>query len=290
MCRLWRIFLRSQPRSLWGTASPAANQLDSDIWAFSATSNTDSVSSTFGNNYINGEGLNTGGVSTEGVYAFDNGAGLRGIGPQGDDTRWSPGNLTIKLRNDTGTTIEQLRVEWDYLLYNDQTGRRSSQLLISSTDNTGSYAAPFGGSVLTQDQPQGTLSWLNIARDVTFNASIAAGNDYYLRWSFDDLAGSAGTGVDRDEIGIADLRITPLAELKGDFDNNDVVDGLDFLDWQVDPGIGLLSDWESNYGIRVPIAATVSAVPEPESWLLVATALGGIITFRHNTCAANRPS
>src|SRR3954465_14217241 len=57
--------------STWATANPAANQLDSDLWAFSSSSATGSVASTFGLNYILGSGINTGGASTAGVYAFD---------------------------------------------------------------------------------------------------------------------------------------------------------------------------------------------------------------------------
>ena len=38
---------------------------------------------------------------------------------------------------------------------------------------------------------------------------------------------------------------SPLA---GDFDVNGDVDGLDFLAWQQDPNVGLLSNWETNYG------------------------------------------
>ena len=252
--------------STWGTANPAADQLDSDIWAFSQTSSTNSTSSAFGLNYINGKGINTGGVSTAGIYAFDDGAGKRGIGPQADDSAWSPGNLTIKLQNDTGSEIEQLRVEWSYLLYNDQTGRRASQLLISSSDNSGSYLAPFGGEVATLDQPQTILSWLNIPRDVTFNTNIPVGEDYYLRWSFTDLTGFEGTGVDRDEIGITDLRITPIGILPGDFNASGAVNGLDFLAWQIDPSLGDLAAWEDNYGL--PLSADSTTVPEPGSLVL----------------------
>jgi hypothetical protein len=53
--------------STWATANPSANQLDSDLWAFSQSSATGSVASAFGLNYISGSGINTGGATTAGV-------------------------------------------------------------------------------------------------------------------------------------------------------------------------------------------------------------------------------
>src|SRR3954464_5816028 len=74
--------------STWATANPSANQLDSDLWAFSPSSATGSVASAFGLNYISGSGINTGGATTASVYAFDTGTGVRVIGPQASDTTW----------------------------------------------------------------------------------------------------------------------------------------------------------------------------------------------------------
>ncbi len=202
--------------STWGTANPAANQLDSDIWGFSLTSATSSSAGVYGLNYVLGQGISTGGVGTAGTYAIDTGAGVVGIGPHGDDTFYSPGHLTVKLQNDTGTTIDQLRVEWTYLGFNNHAGRRSSQLLISDTDISNSYVAPGGGEFLTIDNAELTPDWIEVPRDVTFNVNIPVGDDYYLRWSFNDLAGAPGTGTDRDQVGISALSITPLGTVVSD--------------------------------------------------------------------------
>jgi hypothetical protein len=41
----------------------------------------------------------------------------------------------------------------------------------------------------------------------------------------------------------------PLARISepGDFNNDGIVDGEDFILWQLDPGVGSLADWEANY-------------------------------------------
>ena len=57
----------------------------------------------------------------------------------------------------------------------------------------------------------------------------------------------------------------------GDIDFNGEVNGFDFLLWQRDPSVGLLSDWEANYG--APLTAASAAVPEPTTSALALTAL-----------------
>jgi len=63
----------------------------------------------------------------------------------------------------------------------------------------------------------------------------------------------------------------------GDFDNDDDVDGADFLTWQRNTGVGSLSNWESNFGSTGNLAAA-HAVPEPAAWLLMlASAVFGLL-------------
>jgi hypothetical protein len=59
---------------------------------------------------------------------------------------------------------------------------------------------------------------------------------------------------------------TPLG-IPGDFDEDDDVDGRDFLIWQRNPSVGDLEDWQANYGAS-SLSASV-AVPEPTSWMLL---------------------
>lgn len=67
------------------------------------------------------------------------------------------------------------------------------------------------------------------------------------------------------------------AGIPGDFDGNGIVNGLDFLKWQVD-GLSQqdLQDWEDNYGMVAPLSAASTAVPEPSSVLLL---LIGVLCF-----------
>ena len=75
---------------------------------------------------------------------------------------------------------------------------------------------------------------------------------------------------------------TTLAGLSGDFDGDDDVDGADFLKWQRDPGVGNLSDWQTNYGNTALLTAASTAVPEPSTLLLSAMASLLGFSFRRN--------
>ena len=62
--------------------------------------------------------------------------------------------------------------------------------------------------------------------------------------------------------------------MPSDFDKDGDVDGEDFLFWQRDPSVGLLSDWELNYGATPPpLVGAILAVPEPTSYALALAAL-----------------
>lgn len=62
--------------------------------------------------------------------------------------------------------------------------------------------------------------------------------------------------------------------LAGDFNDDGVVDGRDFLAWQRNQSIGDLADWQANYGATSLATATSAAVPEPSGLVLCGLAVG----------------
>jgi hypothetical protein len=83
--------------------------------------------------------------------------------------------------------------------------------------------------------------------------------------------------------------VTPWVEpppIAGDFDDNGIVDGADFLLWQQDTNIGSLDDWKANFGMSSATAA-VAAVPEPAAATL---AFGMVLLTAGGRFAARRRS
>ena len=62
--------------------------------------------------------------------------------------------------------------------------------------------------------------------------------------------------------------------LDGDFDGNGKVNGLDLLLWQINPGVGSLTDWRNNYGAMASLSASsAAAVPEPTTLAMLLVTL-----------------
>ena len=72
------------------------------------------------------------------------------------------------------------------------------------------------------------------------------------------------------------------AGLAGDFDGNGRVDGLDFLEWQRNPSIGDLADWQANYGMSL-LSELSEPVPEPGTLVLCLATLGLLLNTRRFT-------
>lgn len=74
------------------------------------------------------------------------------------------------------------------------------------------------------------------------------------------------------------LAVVPA--LDGDFDVDGDVDGFDFLTWQRNPSIGLLSDWDANFGSVV--SPVLHTVPEPCALFLtwVGCFVGMLLNYR----------
>ncbi|MEQ8839068.1 MAG: hypothetical protein RID07_19840 [Lacipirellulaceae bacterium] len=101
-----------------------------------------------------------------------------------------------------------------------------------------------------------------------FNNFIVPAGSY----SQSDLLG-LGVNVNR-FIGAGSGILTVVSGLAGDFDLDGDVNGSDFLQWQRDTSIGDLADWQADYGLGLPSAATaITAVPEPTSLLTPSIAL-----------------
>ncbi len=144
------------------------------------------------------------GTSSGGVYNFGNGitasATDRSLGFLTSSGFSSPRSIVLKITNNTGGTITDLAIAFDYEKY--RAGTRAFDWTFfhgnTSTPSTGevlgnqSYAADAANAVVN---PPTTIS-----KSVTLTGlSIAAGTDYYLKWTNTGVGGSTnsqGIGID----------------------------------------------------------------------------------------------
>lgn len=188
-----------------------SGQLDSNAWAFSGFA---SGAIAFGgdskedSSYENGP--SDGGEDDTGIYAFNVGTaenqnytlGIQpgGSGPTGD---FNPGNITLKIQNQTGAAVTSLNIGYKVYVYNDQPS--SSQIRFSSSANeTGTYTAQTTVDVVspaTADLAPGWKAYYRVATITGLN--IAKDAYYYIRWSGSLVS---GTGP-QDEFAIDDIEV-----------------------------------------------------------------------------------
>lgn len=176
--------------------NPTTGQLDSDIFIVTGFN---SGTLNYGGTQTSGDfarGIDVdGGVGSGGLYAFEQSSnGNRFIGVQPGSNDFTPGTFEIKVTNNTGGALRTLMISYDIFVNNDQ--NRSSTFNFSySTDGTN--FTPINSLDYVSPTSSDALGFVSTSRNATFDATVAAGGEIYLRFTGDDLSGSAA----RDEIG-----------------------------------------------------------------------------------------
>ncbi|HRH34026.1 MAG TPA: hypothetical protein PKY12_03165, partial [Catalimonadaceae bacterium] len=161
------------------------------------------------NNTVAGGTTGAGTISAGGAYNFANGINAsatdRGLGFLFSGGYSTDRYIVLKFRNNTGSTVRQLDVSFDYEKY------RNGQITLTNTFTHGntsspSTAEPAGTQVYTSD---GNNALVNPATTINksfslYGLSIPDGSDYYFKWTF---AGSASTNAIA--TGIDNFSVTP---------------------------------------------------------------------------------
>ncbi|WP_431157749.1 T9SS type A sorting domain-containing protein [Winogradskyella poriferorum] len=185
------------------TPTPATGQLDSDAWAIAGFSDG---SLAFGGSNITGDfarGTSTGGKTTGGIYAFETSTGNYSFGIQPGGSDFTPGTITLKTQNQTGSTVTSVNIEYLLNAFNNE--ERSNSLNLSySTDDIAYTAVPSMDFTTIQGESTNP-TWESSLRGITITGlSIADGQDFYIRWTGNDNGGSGS----RDEYSIDDISVS----------------------------------------------------------------------------------
>lgn len=184
------------------TPTPTSGQLNSNAWSVNGLSQGDLNFGQTGTSSDYAQGTSPGGVFSGGIYAWMNGmdTGL-GVQPTGSD--FTPGNITLKIDNNTGAAIDSITFSYDLWINNDA-DRANSFNPSYSLDNI-NYTDLTILNDTSSELSSGMVSWATTNKSVTIAVSIPANGSIYFRWSSDDISGSGG----RDEFAIDDIAITP---------------------------------------------------------------------------------
>lgn len=181
-----------------------SGKLNSNAWSISGWSDGDlafgETRTTANTDYTRGE--STGGVTTEGVYAFEVSTDNIALGFQPGDDDWTPGKATLKIRNKTGTTITSFLVCYIVYTWNDK--ESSSEFNFDHSADNISYTETASLNLTTPETADEFPSWKANVRTIKIEG-INVPNDgvYYLRWKGND---ASGTG-ERDECALDDIQI-----------------------------------------------------------------------------------
>jgi len=187
---------------------PAAGQLDSDDWAITLSDAAffDFGGTAEGNGNIFAWGTSTGDEDDGGIWAFDvDGAGLIGLGIQPTNNLFTPGQVTLRLVNNTGADITEFRVEYSIWVNNNEARSNSLNLQESADDMT--YTAVGAGFTSPEAADANGFTATDVVEVVTPAAPIADGSQHYIAWIGDD---EVGDSMERDEFAIEGITIRLL--------------------------------------------------------------------------------
>ena len=151
-----------------------------------------------------GTGILTG-TSTGGSYNFANGITAtstdRGIGFISTGGFASPREIMLQVQNNTGSTISDLAISWNYEKYRSGT-RAFNWTFFTGTSGTTWSAVTSGDQSYAADANNTTISNPPLGANKSINVtglSVPNGGFYYLRWVYTGVGGSTnaqGLGID----------------------------------------------------------------------------------------------
>jgi len=187
-------------------ATPGVGRLDSDAWASTGMSDG---SLAFGGANLAGDyarGTTAPGnaaVTTGGFYSFGGGSiAGRALGFQPTLPDFTPGTLTMRIKNNTGLNITAFDLAYNLHIRND--GNFANSLNCAwSADNVTYTNVP--ALAHTSIAAAGAAVFVANAKSATVTGFvIAPGDFFYVRWTGDDVSGSGS----RDEFALDDIAVT----------------------------------------------------------------------------------
>lgn len=169
----------------------------------------------FGSSEGTGRGTSTGGVSTNGIYAFTVATGTVGLGLQPTGSFASPGSFTARIQNNTGDVLNTVNIAYTAWYYNDapRAGVLRPYYSLTNDGSAGSYLQidPLQSDLYDITSPEAedaSPSWVSNDRSFSITGLNLADDDFlYFRFGFNDSGSNT-----RDEWAITSFSVTPVPE------------------------------------------------------------------------------
>lgn len=127
--------------------------------------------------------------SDGGIYAYEVAPDNFSLGLQSAPGDFTPGNVTLRFQNQTGSALNSINIGYTVYVYNNQPS--SSSLNFSYSADNSSYTQVPGLSVVSTETVDVTPTWKAYYRVVTLTGlSIPTNNYYYLRWNGATVSGA----------------------------------------------------------------------------------------------------
>lgn len=161
------------------------------------------------------------GTSSGGFYNFANGVTAtstdRGLGFLTSGSFASPRTIILKITNNSGSSITDLTISFDYEKYRAGT-RAFDWTFFHGNTSTAGTAAVAGNQSYAVDAANVVVNPpTSITKSINLTGlSIISGGDYYLRWTYTGLAGSSnsqGLAIDNFSLTTNPNSLPPCAEL-----------------------------------------------------------------------------
>jgi len=203
----------------FSVATPAAGQLNRATWSFTndGAGTETQFSSAFGVDGTAGQGISAGTVATDGWYAFNvpdvnslSGGTSRALGWQSNAGFATNGAVTLKVTNNTGTTVQDFRISYNVWELNNTAVSNRVRVLISTTNNGtgGSYVLVPNSTHNSVAAASGAPAWVGSLYNLTARSAIGAlsipnGGSLFIRFYLDNN----GTNTEGDEMALDDISI-----------------------------------------------------------------------------------
>lgn len=191
--------------------TPINGRLDSDAWVISGFSDGSlaygGTQITAGTDFRRGTTApGNAAVSVGGIYSFG-GAGITGraLGIQPNATDFTSGGVTLRIQNNTGSTLTTFDVAYNVFYRNDQASSSSFDLYYSDDNTTFTQVA---SQNVTSPAAATGAAWVANARSTSVGGVyVPNGQYFYVRWVGSDVV----VGAAWDEFALDDISITGRA-------------------------------------------------------------------------------